>query len=295
MNDHPKHPLTDLAGQWVTEERIVHGTVTGHSEHWDPIGDVVAFHEKFGLEYNGKPRALTGELLQFRGAFMQEEAREWLDEGVTLEARLNEGTPEDADITHHLEMQLDAIIDELYVVLGAAYLQGFTRDILVRAWRRVHAANMAKVRAERASDSKRGSTFDVVKPAGWTPPKHTDLVEDHAHRTQLLPPPDRRTDEQPDLFAKHDINPGSDGDRATLYGVDYGSGDLSAETVVERTPSGGLRLVSVEVQHPNIRPVSMGKLQEAVEPINEALYNSMPLCERCGERHDHTMRCGEIL
>jgi hypothetical protein len=29
---------------------------------------------------------------------------------------------------------------------------------------------MAKVRAERAEQSERGGTWDVVKPDGWTPP-----------------------------------------------------------------------------------------------------------------------------
>lgn len=174
---------------------LLTGTVTGHIKpdripYWDPIADIEAFHKKFGLEYTGKPRALTGELMQFRGGFHIEEAQEWLDEGVTLEARLSE-TPEDAEITHHLSQQLDAIIDELYVILGTAHLQGFSREILVAAWRRVHGKNMAKVRAVSADQSMRGSTFDVVKPPGWTPPSHTDLVEDHAHRQQLLPTPQR--------------------------------------------------------------------------------------------------------
>jgi predicted HAD superfamily Cof-like phosphohydrolase len=38
-------------------------------------------------------------------------------------------------------------------------------------WKQVHAANMRKVRAEVPSDSKRGSTFDVVKPPGWVSPE----------------------------------------------------------------------------------------------------------------------------
>lgn len=45
------------------------------------------------------------------------------------------------------------------------------------AWKRVQAANMAKMRVERAADSKRGSGFDVIKPPGWTPPNHADLYE----------------------------------------------------------------------------------------------------------------------
>lgn len=37
-------------------------------------------------------------------------------------------------------------------------------------WSAVQQANMSKVRALRHEDSKRGSTFDVVKPEGWSPP-----------------------------------------------------------------------------------------------------------------------------
>jgi predicted HAD superfamily Cof-like phosphohydrolase len=40
-----------------------------------------------------------------------------------------------------------------------------------RTWRHVQAANMAKARAQAdASDSKRKSSFDVVKPLSWTSP-----------------------------------------------------------------------------------------------------------------------------
>lgn len=47
----------------------------------------------------------------------------------------------------------------------------------LEAWSRVQLANMSKVRATSAEQSKRGSTHDVVKPPGWVAPSHTDLVE----------------------------------------------------------------------------------------------------------------------
>lgn len=119
--------------------------------------DIRDFHEKFGLVYNGGPRPLDRELHNFRQAFMQEELDEY----------------ESAHEADDLEGQLDALVDLAYVLLGTAYLQGLP---FAEAWRRVHEANMTKVRAERAEDSKRGSTFDVVKPEGWTAPDHSDLV-----------------------------------------------------------------------------------------------------------------------
>lgn len=144
---------------------------------FDPVRDIAEFHMKFGLTYDGPPRVLPVELADFRKRFMDEE----LDEYAKHEARASSerfvsAIPDVANYSFHLEQMLDALVDETYVVLGTAYLHGFD---FREAWRRVHAANMKKVRAQRASDSKRGSAFDVVKPKGWEPPSHIDLVENN--------------------------------------------------------------------------------------------------------------------
>ncbi len=73
----------------------------------------------------------------------------------------------------HMEKALDGLVDLVYVALGTAWLMGLD---FPEAWRRVHAANMQKVRAQRKEESARGTTFDVVKPAGWQPPNLSDLV-----------------------------------------------------------------------------------------------------------------------
>lgn len=74
--------------------------------------------------------------------------------------------------------------DKASAVRASQFLMGviaancaFYNFPFVEAWRRVQLANMSKVRATSADQSKRGSTFDVVKPPGWEPPSHTDLVE----------------------------------------------------------------------------------------------------------------------
>lgn len=121
------------------------------------VQDITDFHVKFKLAYRGKPRRLNKELSDFRIKFLQEE----LDEYVR------------ATTTGDLAGQFDALIDLCYVALGTAHLHGFDFE---EGWRRVQAANMAKVRAKRAADSKRGTTYDVVKPAGWKPPTLKDLV-----------------------------------------------------------------------------------------------------------------------
>jgi predicted HAD superfamily Cof-like phosphohydrolase len=119
--------------------------------------DITEFHEKFGLAYAGPPRELDPELHKFRSKFMQEELDEY----------------NEAHAKGDLHGQFDALIDLAYVLLGTAHLQGLP---FAEGWNRVHTANMAKVRAERSEDSKRGSTFDVVKPEGWTAPDLSDLL-----------------------------------------------------------------------------------------------------------------------
>lgn len=146
--------------------------------HPNFMGDIKDFHEKYGLAYDGKPRMLPPDMASFRHGFMLEEINEWKEQGDTFPIT------SEFHMTQVLEGQLDALVDELYVVLGTAYQQGFGPEIFNEAWRRVHAANMAKVRCERPGDSKRGSTFDVIKPEGWKAPSHTDLVCDHAHQVK---------------------------------------------------------------------------------------------------------------
>lgn len=124
----------------------------------DMFRDIHEFHAKYKLPPVNEPGVLSPEVLEFRVKFMQEELDEYKE-------AMEKGDAEKA---------LDALVDLTYVVLGTAYLQRFP---FLQAWRRVHEANMTKVRAENRSDSKRGSTFDVVKPAHWKPPIHKDLVE----------------------------------------------------------------------------------------------------------------------
>lgn len=134
---------------------------------FDPVRDIELFHQRFRLGYEGKPRLLDDELRKFRSLFMHEELTEYdyYSDGVH-------------EVQYRLEGCLDALVDLVYVALGTSYLHGFN---FREAWRRVQDANMVKVRAERRDDSKRGSTFDVVKPPGWVAPDHSDLVREHAH------------------------------------------------------------------------------------------------------------------
>ena len=126
----------------------------------DMMQDIKDFHRKFGLTYEGEPRNLPRNLSEFREKFLFEE----LDEYICAARNMNK------------ELQLDSLVDLVYVALGTAHLHGFDFS---EAWRRVHVANMAKVKAGSLEDSRetgRNPTHDVVKPVGWVAPDHKDLV-----------------------------------------------------------------------------------------------------------------------
>lgn len=146
----------------------------------DLFKDIEEFHKKFSLEYEGPPRHLDPLTLgHFRTKFMAEELAEYVSPHPSMHDEFIFRMEKMLSAMHglepqSLEKQFDALIDLCYVAIGTAYLQGFDFN---EGWRRVHAANMAKVRALRKEDSLRGSIYDVVKPPGWTAPDLKDLVQ----------------------------------------------------------------------------------------------------------------------
>lgn len=126
----------------------------------DVFYDIVEFHRKFGLLPEDKG-LLRYHVLEFRLRFIKEECKE-LD---------------DAHLDLDFVSALDACIDITYVALGTLVMMGFSEHDMREAWKRVHAANMRKVRAQDVGQSKRGSTLDVIKPDGWEPPILDDLCE----------------------------------------------------------------------------------------------------------------------
>lgn len=124
----------------------------------DYIQDIKDFHEKYGMGYAGPPRTLPDDMDTFRTEFLYEEVDEYSHGKATLEDKF------------------DALIDLVYIALGNVYQHGLA-DRFAEGWQRVHAANMLKVRVQSATDSARGSKYDVVKPPGWRKPVLGDLVE----------------------------------------------------------------------------------------------------------------------
>ncbi len=119
--------------------------------------DIHEFSTKFKLPQLEEPGLLDDELMHFRISFMEEE----LDEII------------DAYDIGDAEAVLDGITDLLYVVIGTAWMMNVP---ILEAWGRVHTANMKKERVTDASESKRGSPYDLKKPADWVHPYLGDLI-----------------------------------------------------------------------------------------------------------------------
>lgn len=151
------------------------------------FNDVGDFHHKFGLHsvnHNGAgPQETNDELLRFRIKFLLEELTEYVEAlGGSLEAEVRLPLPIE-NIDH--AQAFDALIDLVYVALGTAHLQGYPWS---DGWRLVQMANMAKVRAQSAEESKRGTAFDVIKPPGWIAPDIESLLTTWGFPTSLNNP-----------------------------------------------------------------------------------------------------------
>ena len=121
----------------------------------DAIGDVAAFNRQFGLPVGEEDLLVDVDVAVYRLKFILEEAEE-------LEQALGEGDRVGA---------FDALIDLAYVTLGTALFMGVTPDQWRAGWAEVQRANMSKVKVPSKNESKRGSAFDVIKPAGWVAPE----------------------------------------------------------------------------------------------------------------------------
>lgn len=119
--------------------------------------DVKAFHEKFDLAYDGKPRMLSVEEEEFRIKFLVEELNEVRDAIVACELPQIGGE----------------LADLVWICCGIAHRMGLPLDA---HWAEIKRANMSKVKAgPNGEGSKRGSPLDIIKPKSWLPPQHADL------------------------------------------------------------------------------------------------------------------------
>lgn len=123
--------------------------------------DVRAFREKIGLPISEKPKMFKdAEEAHFWLNFLREEIDE-LDKSLWDEDKLSD---------HKLNQTFDALLDLVYVAMGAALVLGLPWQ---EGWDRVHTANMLK---EAGTKLGRSGHPDAIKPKGWQSPDLSDLV-----------------------------------------------------------------------------------------------------------------------
>lgn len=143
------HPIQGL----INRLRVL---VAGEDSEMEAVS---RFHHKFAINQAPFPHPMEKEVSDFRLKFLREE----IDE---LEQGINEG---------NLPKMFDALLDLVYVAKGTALILGISPKLWEYGFNRVQAANMTKIKAESAENSKRGYKFDVVKPPNFVPPEQ-DLI-----------------------------------------------------------------------------------------------------------------------
>jgi predicted HAD superfamily Cof-like phosphohydrolase len=127
------------------------------------LKDIDAFHKKYKFEKNEKVGIPDdNELVNFRTSFLMEELAEYT-QAITKKDAAG---------------ALDALVDIVYIALGTAWLFNLPFE---RAWDQVQKANMSKIRTKSKS-KKRGTSFDVVKPKGWTAPDIEQIIEEEREK-----------------------------------------------------------------------------------------------------------------
>ena len=134
--------------------------------------DVRDFHDQHGIPTPARPILPPADVHEYRMKFLREELQE-----------INDAAKAD-DLTGYL----DGLIDLVYVAYGTAILTGVSPELWQRLWDQVQTANLCKRRAASADESKRGHSFDVVKPKGWVSPEPTmRMIIEHVIATGRVP------------------------------------------------------------------------------------------------------------
>jgi len=127
------------------------------------LKDIDSFHKKYKFEKNEKVGIPDdNELVNFRTSFLMEELAEYT-QAITKK---------------DTAAALDALVDIVYIALGTAWLFNLPFN---KAWDAVQKANMSKIRTKSKS-KKRGTSFDVVKPKGWTAPDIDQIIEEEREK-----------------------------------------------------------------------------------------------------------------
>ena len=125
----------------------------------DWANDIMMMHNKFGVrdwfEENKDNKDLMAKYLRFRLKMCMEEMNETIDAAMF---------DKDAEET------VDGLIDLCVFAIGTLDVFGVDAN---EAWDRVYEANMAKKAGVKPGRPNPFGLPDLLKPGGWTPPKHT--------------------------------------------------------------------------------------------------------------------------
>lgn len=175
--------LTVFRTKFLFEELFEFSLTTDPAEEFDALIDfayvavgTVLYH---GVDFDSEVQrsmlphigSLATKRVQFRPTMKSAEVTRFMMQ-LSKYMSINRG---------YFDENLDALIYGAVYAQQCAVRRGWD---FAEGWRRVQAANMAKVRTMRAEDSKRGDAkYDIVKPPGWTPPDHSDLVSGSEQET----------------------------------------------------------------------------------------------------------------
>lgn len=120
--------------------------------------DTMAFQQKYGLWRKDQFGILPEEEMKVKIGHLYEELAE-------IDKAHKEGNIYEIS---------DGLTDLIYVASGLLNLMNMPARAL---WNDVQARNMQKIRATKDNVGKRGSTFDVIKPEGWLPPRTKDIID----------------------------------------------------------------------------------------------------------------------
>lgn len=120
--------------------------------------DTMAFQQKYGLWRKDQFGILPEEEMKVKIDHLYEELAE-------IDKAHKEGNIYEIS---------DGLTDLIYVASGLLNLMNMPAQAL---WNDVQARNMQKIRATKDNVGKRGSTFDVIKPEGWLPPRTKDIID----------------------------------------------------------------------------------------------------------------------
>lgn len=125
-----------------------------------------------------KPFPLVVEFMRAFGQRVPDSLEMPDDTTKSLRAKLCKEERKELDEAEDLTEYLDAVVDSLYVTLGAAAAAGFTSETIGEAFTEVHRSNMSKLWTQDEVDDVRSglNTFSLGDLSGGLFDKEHDVI-----------------------------------------------------------------------------------------------------------------------